>query len=1146
MSRAKKLLIALIALVLFIGVALFLVSPSGLRLLTPVLERKLARVLHVPVEMDGLVLRWPLQMELEHFRAADDNVTYLELDRARVRISLRQLLLRNVWLHHVRAERIVYNGLPAALLAARPDPEPDRDRRPMPDPAVLIARITVLDLNLDEVEIGDRILSQTARFGVAGAFISEDDGKHGRLSVKLRAWGQEEWSDDGPSLEWNVHAVEAVRAEWLVSASLVAGRWGPLVPNWPATVDDALRARIVLDFEAGKRANLRELDLASSIVKVKGSGSFDVPESHLDARVEIMASDISVLSAWLDPEMEGAVTAVCSFTGNPIAPALDAFVRSDSVRIADHRIVDIEARLEADALDVMSRGELSAQAIVDDLPVRVSGLYRLDPSLVAVSRARVHVLNALLTGDAEYALDTRTFQGMFHLETDDVSELAAHWDVEAAGRGEAVLRAERPDGRQHIILEALISEVEVAQGRMESLSVEAALADLFGEPTGYLWVRLHDLAAGDLQVQEVDLAMAGDTRIVDIELNGQGELIETWTISSKGALQLDDLQLRELRIDEFGLRHRDFALVLEDLVRFSRTEEHYAIDRLALRIGEGRLLASGSVRADYVEMDASLEDLPLSTFGFAGVGDAHGDMEGRFQMSGHPADPAAELSLQFSGLKPADTNFWDGPPAFFSVTAWLENGRLSSRSMLEGLTGRPVELDLNFPLQVALYPVHLQWPPEGDVSGHFLAETDLGELATLFVLDVHRLAGLLSVDLALSGTVDEPDVSGHVRVKDGAYEHDRWGTVLRNIDVRLSGRRDRLAIDHLTATDGDRGRLELSGHLLVKPDEEYPFTTTLTLDQFRLLRHDTAHATGRGSLTWEGDRRASRVAGSVTVTPMELRIPERLPAALIDLEYVEINGEEGAEVTENDVLEEVAAHDLSLDVEVAFPDRAFVRGRGLDSEWGGRVHVQGPAREPVVGGSLSVLRGRFVFFGKRLGITRGLVNLDGSFPPRPVIDVVAEARSAGITAILRLSGDLDAPEIQLDSVPEMPEDEILARLLFGREAARITPWQAITMAQAVNQLRGGGSAFDVMGHTRRMLRVDAIELRESEEHEGQAAISVGKYVSDRVYVELERGVGVEQGGRAAVEVELTPTIRMETEMGTNADAGLGLTWSWDF
>jgi translocation and assembly module TamB len=127
----------------------------------------------------------------------------------------------------------------------------------------------------------------------------------------------------------------------------------------------------------------------------------------------------------------------------------------------------------------------------------------------------------------------------------------------------------------------------------------------------------------------------------------------------------------------------------------------------------------------------------------------------------------------------------------------------------------------------------------------------------------------------------------------------------------------------------------------------------------------------------------------------------------------------------------------------------------------------------------------------------------------------------------------------------MPEDEVLARLLFGREAARISPWQAITIAQAVNRLRGGGSAFDVMGETRRILRVDQIEIRESDLNDGETLVSVGKYMSDRVYVELERGIQAE-AGRAMVEVELTPSIRLETEIGTNAEGGLGLIWLWDY
>ncbi len=1143
MRRSKKILIAVGVLALLIGAGLFAFSPAGLRLFTPLLERQLSRAWKVPVELEGLVLRWPLQLDLAALRAADADAVYLDVRDVSLRVSARQLARRHIWLHVLRAEHIAYNGFPPRETDERPAREPEPVV--VPDPGWWVERVTLAELHVSHVALGDGVVPKSITGRVEGRFMPVPDGKEWALVAHVLSWDGEEMLSPQPALHMDGALLESARNHWRMTVAAEARNWAPLVPDWPDEVADNIQLRVACTMEDGREVRLEEATVRTPLAHIDGTGEWDVKANQLLARLEATVPDAALLSGWLGTDMEGAVSASIQLEGDALSPALSVQVQTAYFRAGTHEASDIRASLEADSLAVISRGSVSVEAMVNRLPVAVSASYRLESSRVSLQDMQASVLNARMTGDVRFDWHASALHGLIHVETDTIAELAAHWDVEAQGRVEAVLRMAMENGRQEILLEALAAEVVLPYGAMDALYVEASVQDVFHEPTGTMRVRLHDVAAGDVDVHVVQMIATGDLQAVEFELNGSGEFLEPWHLAATGALSMEDLRPEELVLHAFSFEHREFVLALDEAVRMRRADDRYAVEGLALRIGEGRLLASGQVYADAVEFEADLEDLPLSTFGFAGVGEASGEMEGRLRVSGHPSDPHADLQLVFSGLMPANTNFWDAPPAQFSVFAQLEDRRLKSRFLLEGLTGRPVELELNVPLHVSLYPVHMQWPPEGDVSGRLLAETDLGELATLFVLDVHRLAGTLSVDLSLSGTVDEPDVSGEVRVEDGAYEHGRTGTLLRNLDMAVSGRRDRLSIDRLSASDGDKGRVELSGHLLIKPEDGYPFSGSLTLDRFRLLRHDTAQATGHGTVTWEGNRHASVVAGRLSVAPMELRIPERVPAALIDLEVIEINGDEEPEEALADELEDKwAAHALSLDVELAFPERAFVRGRGLDSEWSGQVRIQGRAQEPEISGSFSVLRGRFVFFGKRLGITRGVVTLDGSLPPRPTIDAVAETRSGGITAILRLVGDVQAPEIQLDSVPEMPEDEILARLLFGREAARITPWQAITLAQAVNRLRGA-STFDLMGHTRRILRVDQIEVRDDEEHEGQAAVSVGKYVSDRVYVELERGVGVE-GGRAKVEVEVTPTIRVETEMGTDADAGLDVIWSWDY
>ena len=643
------------------------------------------------------------------------------------------------------------------------------------------------------------------------------------------------------------------------------------------------------------------------------------------------------------------------------------------------------------------------------------------------------------------------------------------------------------------------------------------------------------------------------------------QIATTLTINPFDAGSVRDLDL-EIRVQSFAELFSGWPGDMRDAVALSlmlRETRHETIELLTCQLQSAavQIEAAGAVSLEtgLLNLDVAVQsfDIPLNMFGFAGRMDPGTELDGQFRVFGSLQRPAATLQLDVRGLRPEDPALWDGPPARFSVNLALQAQRLKGAFRLENLPGDPVTLDLDIPAPLSLWPFAFQWPPAGAVEARFSANTDLAGLGRLFVLDVyHRLVGTLAADILLTGTFSDPRLDGSIRLDGGRYEHEISGTILSDLVLEVAAEREFLSLVNFSASDGAGGTVQASGRMHFLPGERYPFETTLTLNRFRLMKNDQAEARGLGTLTWGGNVAESQLSGQVQVSPMTLNIPETLPSRLYALDVVEVHADEdeGDLLTERGHTERGQAlgedrlsrrHRIAFDVGIAAPDRVFVRGRGLDSEWSARIQVRGQTPEPLVTGHLHMIRGRFSFFGKRLVLQRGIVSFDGAFPPAPLLDIEAMLRSGGIMAILRVQGAATDPTIALDSSPPLPEDEILSRLLFGRETARMSPWQAITLAQAINKLRGGGSAFDLMGETRRILRVDQIDVRTPDDEQPGATVRVGKYISDRVYVELERNVA-EESGRAEVEVELTPSLRLETQTGGNADSGVGIIWTWDY
>ena len=148
--------------------------------------------------------------------------------------------------------------------------------------------------------------------------------------------------------------------------------------------------------------------------------------------------------------------------------------------------------------------------------------------------------------------------------------------------------------------------------------------------------------------------------------------------------------------------------------------------------------------------------------------------------------------------------------------------------------------------------------------------------------------------------------------------------------------------------------------------------------------------------------------------------------------------------------------------------------------------------------------------------------------------------------MVRVTGSASKPKVTLTSRPPLPESEIAAQVLFGTDSSNLSPAQSLQLASAIATYSGTGGAVGILDATRRALGIDVINFAESEENPDRTRVSVGKYVTHGVYIEVERGA--EEGSRTTttVEVEVLPEVRVEggtTETGGNR---VGVKWRWDY
>jgi translocation and assembly module TamB len=235
---------------------------------------------------------------------------------------------------------------------------------------------------------------------------------------------------------------------------------------------------------------------------------------------------------------------------------------------------------------------------------------------------------------------------------------------------------------------------------------------------------------------------------------------------------------------------------------------------------------------------------------------------------------------------------------------------------------------------------------------------------------------------------------------------------------------------------------------------------------------------------------------------------------------------------------------IGLDLTIDAPERVAVRGRGLDVELGGSIHARGTNEKPEIEGAFKLRRGSLELAGKRLDFTEGQLTFEGGEQINPLLDLTAVTRAQDLQVTAKVEGPASSPRITLSSVPTMPDDEILARLLFGKSAGALSPFELLQLAQATASLAGVSTGPGLLEKLRAGTGLDRLSVDQGEDKSGPS-LSAGRYVSEGVYVGLSRGAETGSGA-ATVEVEVTPNVKVETEIGANSDSKAGVNLEWDY
>ncbi|MEG1451859.1 translocation/assembly module TamB domain-containing protein, partial [Brevundimonas sp.] len=462
---------------------------------------------------------------------------------------------------------------------------------------------------------------------------------------------------------------------------------------------------------------------------------------------------------------------------------------------------------------------------------------------------------------------------------------------------------------------------------------------------------------------------------------------------------------------------------------------------------------------------------------------------------------------------------------------------------------------------------------DGPLSGTIQTNGQIGPLWNLFDGLDRKMSGRLTTALTISGTPKTPSIDGAIHLRDGTFEDVATGALIRKLNLDAHASNNGISVQHLSGNDFSEGTLCGYGYVALRtgyrqtrveselpPCEGWQTANardsrissgglTLDLNNFRIVRSETATVVASGKINALHNGSVINLTGRLDVNSAEISptfppssgitrmdvIEYNRPAHLAPRHQAAARPASGNEQATGSGFTDLGRTPVRVNVTLN-AESIMVRGRGLDLMLSSNATIQGSLTSPRLNGRAEVVRGTYEFGGKRFSFDpSGYATLDTA-PERIRLNLSARREDADITAVINVTGTAALPRIELTSEPELPQDEILARVLFGRSVTQLSAIEAAQLASSVASLAGGGG-LDVLGGLRQLAQLDSLSFSGDGT---DLMISGGRRIGKNLFLEVQSGG--RDGPAINVEWQVRNNIAVTSTMAGDGNAIISVRW----
>lgn len=574
------------------------------------------------------------------------------------------------------------------------------------------------------------------------------------------------------------------------------------------------------------------------------------------------------------------------------------------------------------------------------------------------------------------------------------------------------------------------------------------------------------------------------------------------TVAGQGG-RLFDLQMRaavapdQIRIDANGSLDRAPVRLTHPAVLLSE-DGGWRLEPTVLSYRGGSLRIGGLFGLTSTHIDAAVEKMPLALLdlvsndlGLGGV--ASGTI--RYDAPRGGGAPAGAAQIRVRGLTRSGLAL-SSAPIDIGLNAELTGNRAALRAVIAAggrVTGRAQALMT--PLGAGTFIQRLNGAP---LRAQVRYTGDAGTLWRLSNIELFSLSGNATVSADVSGTLADPVIRGLVATDNATLQSPVTGMTLTNLATRGSFDGANLNFERLTGRTRGGGTVGGTGRFVFSGERGIGIDIAATLDRAVILDRDDIGATASGPIRIRSEGTGGLITGEFNVTDSRFTLGKAAAVAEIpELRVIEVNrrGEEMEAPR--------AASPWRMAIKAHVPNHLNVTGLGMESEWSAALDIGGTVTVPTLIGEANLVRGDYDFAGKRFELREGRLRFLGETPINPQLNIRAQADVNDINATITVTGSSAKPIITFTSIPALPQDELLSRILFGTSIAKISAPEALQLASAIAAFQGGGGGLDPINAVRRATGLSRLRILPADATTGaKTAVAAGKNIGRSVYVEL--------------------------------------------